>query len=87
VARIRVISLLEAQLSDVVEHFVLALARYHTIRQHNVKTLVERVSAHLVLYEEMKLVAELHHELGSRWDRVWVKKVGNIFTLGHEFVF
>jgi hypothetical protein len=70
VARIRIISLLKAQLSNVVKHFMLALSRHHPIRQHHVKTLVERISAHFVLDEEVKLVAEFHHELGTRGDRI-----------------
>jgi len=66
---------------------MLALSRHHPIRQHHFKTLVERISAHFVLDEEVKLVAKFHHELGTRGDRIRIEEVGNIFTLGREFVF
>lgn len=70
-----------AQLSDVIKHLVLTFSWHLTVREDaRVQILVQWVGVQLVLDEEMKLLAEVRHEFGSRGDGVAVEELWHLLA-------
>ena len=69
-------------LADIIQHFVLALSWYVTIRYNTLfQPLIEGVCADLVLNKEVKLGAQVDHKLGTWRNRIRIEHIRHIFTL------
>jgi len=86
-AGVGVVLFAEAEISDVVKHFVLAFTGDDTVGDHDVEVLVEGVLVDLVLDEEVELLAQVEHEVGAGGDCIPIEQVGDGLTLRAQLVF